>query len=188
MAKVELIMPKMGESIMEATILRWVKKEGDDVEMDETILEIATDKVDSEVPSPVDGKIAKILFPEEATVSIGEVIALIETEAEVEAEETSPSISPEQTTVVNGQASAPVPMTKVVEPAAAAQPEPEPATTGGGTVQRMGGGSNRFYSPLVRNIAEKEQISMGELEQIPGSGLHGRVTKKDIQIRLRWGI
>ena len=79
MAKVELIMPKMGESIMEATILKWVKKVGDTVEEDETILEIATDKVDSEIPSPVDGKIAEILFQEEDVVEVGKVIALIQT-------------------------------------------------------------------------------------------------------------
>ena len=82
MAKYELIMPKMGESIMEATILNWVKEEGDKVETDEIILEIATDKVDSEIPSPVSGKIEKILFPENETVEIGKVIAIIETEEE----------------------------------------------------------------------------------------------------------
>ena len=82
MAQVELIMPKMGESIMEATILKWVKQVGDSVEVDETILEIATDKVDSEVPSPVSGVIAKILFPEDETVEIGKVIAVIATEGE----------------------------------------------------------------------------------------------------------
>lgn len=174
MAQVELIMPKMGESIMEATILKWLKKEGDEVEMDETILEIATDKVDSEVPSPVDGKIAKILFQENDTVAIGEVIALIETEAAES--EVAPSPSVEQSSGVNGQ-TAPVNLPKREE--SEPEPEAEPVPAGGAGLQRTGSGQ-RFYSPLVRNIAEKESIPMVELEQIPGSGLHGRVTKKDI--------
>ena len=176
MAQVELIMPKMGESIMEATILKWVKKEGDEVEMDETILEIATDKVDSEVPSPVDGKITKILFAENETVSIGKVIALIETESAVAA---TPSPSIEQKTSKNGHSaqeeSAPL---SVQEPAKKAKMEPVPA--GGGGKAERSGSSNRFYSPLVRNIAKKENISMAELEMVAGSGQHGRVTKKDI--------
>ena len=182
MAQIELIMPKMGESIMEATILKWVKKEGDKVEMDEPILEIATDKVDSEVPSPVDGKITKILFPEEATIGIGEIIALIETEAEVE--ESAPGLSPEQPTAINGQSAVPSPATQVIE--STPKPQLKPVATEAGPLQRMGS-SNRFYSPLVRNIAEKEQISMLELEQIQGSGLHGRVTKKDILTYLKGG-
>jgi 2-oxoglutarate dehydrogenase E2 component (dihydrolipoamide succinyltransferase) len=177
MAQVELIMPKMGESIMEATILKWVKKEGDEVEMDETILEIATDKVDSEVPSPVDGKIVKILFPENETVGIGEVIALIETEAE--AAESAPGSSQEQPAAVNGQAPAPATSSPAETGKPSPKPQPEPVTAEEVSVQRTGS-NNRFYSPLVRNIAEKEQVSMEELEQIPGSGLHGRVTKKDI--------
>lgn len=184
MAQVELIMPKMGESIMEATILKWVKKEGDEVEMDETILEIATDKVDSEVPSPVDGKIVKILFSENETVGIGEVIALIETEAE--AAEAAPGSSQEQPAAVNGQAPAPENDSPIETAKTAPKPQPETVTAEEVAVQRTGSG-NRFYSPLVRNIAEKEQISIEELEQIPGSGLQGRVTKKDILAYLEDG-
>ena len=164
MAQVELIMPKMGESIMEATILKWVKKVGDAVEADETILEIATDKVDSEVPSPVSGVISKIFFEEDTTVEIGKVIALIATEGEEAAP--SESTTPAQTAV---------PQEEVVE-------VKETATSVAGTAVSIDrtNSSGRFYSPLVRNIAEKENISLNELEQIAGSGLQGRVTKKDI--------
>ncbi len=172
MAQVELIMPKMGESIMEATILKWVKQVGDTVEEDETILEIATDKVDSEVPSPVDGTIKEIYFEEDETVEIGKVIALIATEGE----EASPKASPS----VKEEAEEPAPTEEpsgngVEQPAQ----QPVPAAASGEAIERTDS-NNRFYSPLVRTIAEKENISMAELEQIAGSGLQGRVTKKDI--------
>lgn len=171
MAQVELIMPKMGESIMEATILKWVKQVGDTVEEDETILEIATDKVDSEVPSPVDGTIKEIYFEEDETVEIGKVIALIATEGEEASPKASPSVKeeaeePAQTEEPSGNG--------VEQPAQ----QPVPAAAGEG-IERTDS-NNRFYSPLVRTIAEKENISMAELEQIEGSGLQGRVTKKDI--------
>ena len=168
MALVELVMPKMGESIMEATILKWVKKAGDKVEVDETILEIATDKVDSEVPSPVSGILQEIRFQENATVEVGQVIAVIATESEETAPVPSPSIEkPSATSSANGNN----------QPAI----KPEPAATSAevAPVEKFGA-SQRFYSPLVRNIAKEEQISMTELEQLEGSGLHGRVTKKDI--------
>lgn len=172
MAQVELIMPKMGESIMEATILKWVKQVGDTVEEDETILEIATDKVDSEVPSPVDGVIQEILFQEDETVEIGKVIAVIGTEGETAAPKASPSVKEtEEAPAGQNQSSG----NGVEKPA----PKPEPAVADGEPVERTGS-NNRFYSPLVRTIAEKENISMAELEQVSGSGLHGRVTKKDI--------
>ncbi len=177
MAQFELIMPKMGESIMEATILNWVKKEGDYVEADETILEIATDKVDSEVPSPVSGTISKILFEVNDTVEIGKVIAHIETEAEGEAK-ASPAAAegngqkrPAPADSSNGKEQTPA----TPEPAVAASADAE---QGGSTLS--GSSGNRFYSPLVRNIAEKENISLQELEQIDGTGANGRVTKKDI--------
>lgn len=169
MAQVELIMPKMGESIMEATILKWVKQVGDTVEEDETILEIATDKVDSEVPSPVDGVIQEILFQEDETVEIGKVIAVIGTEGEEASPKASPSVKEtEKTPATESQSNG------VENPA----PEPALAATDG-PVERTDS-NNRFYSPLVRTIAEKEDIGMAELEQISGSGLQGRVTKKDI--------
>lgn len=161
----------MGESIMEATILKWVKQVGDKVEADETILEIATDKVDSEVPSPVDGVIAEILFPEDETVEIGKVIAIIATEGESVSAKPSPSIVKAPTEEKNGQNNG-------IESNVNA-PVLEAAVTLGGPVKKSAP-SGRFYSPLVRNIAKEEKISMGELEQLEGSGLQGRVTKKDI--------
>lgn len=173
MAKVELVMPKMGESIMEATILKWVKQVGDKVEEDETILEIATDKVDSEVPSPVSGTIAEILFSEEDVVEIGKVIAIIATEGEDVNVAASPAVEekpqPASATTVNGKEQA---------EAVPAQPQAVPAAAVTEVAKTSADG--RFYSPLVRNIAKKENISSQELDQVPGTGAQGRVTKKDI--------
>jgi len=166
---------------MEATILKWVKQVGDKVEEDETILEIATDKVDSEVPSPVSGTIAEILYEEDETVEIGKPIAIISTGEEAESAAPTPSAA-DQTTE-NGQEgpSREQPVRKEPEPEPAmAEAEPESAVN---KISPTGEG-NRFYSPLVRNIAEKENISMEELEQIDGTGLHGRVTKKDMMAYL----
>ncbi len=169
MALVELVMPKMGESIMEATILKWVKQVGDKVEVDETILEIATDKVDSEVPSPTAGVLQEIRFQENDTVEVGKIIAIIATEADEAIPLPSPSVEkPAATSASNGNG----------QPAAVAEAAVTmPADAG---VIEKTGTSQRFYSPLVRNIAKEEQITMAELEQLEGSGLHGRVTKKDI--------
>ncbi|MEM6320306.1 MAG: dihydrolipoamide acetyltransferase family protein [Bacteroidota bacterium] len=168
MAQVELVMPKMGESIMEATIIKWVKKVGDAVEADETILEIATDKVDSEVPSPVSGKVTKILFEEEDTVEIGQVIAVIATEGQ----ESMPEAAKSETTS-NGQHSDEEEIADVAELLSNSIKE---------EVEKVAkpSVSERFYSPLVRNIAQKENISLEELDQIVGTGLNDRVTKKDI--------
>eukprot|EP00903_Cladosiphon_okamuranus_P000434 g432.t1 len=152
---------------MEATILNWVKKEGDEVEMDETILEIATDKVDSEVPSPVAGRIAKILFPVDETVEIGKVIAIIETEGESASPAATPSVA-EPTTEATAPAASPQPATSP------ATPQEQPATAA------VSSSEGRFYSPLVRNIAKEEGIAQSELDSIAGSGKDGRVTKKDI--------
>lgn len=157
MAQVELIMPKMGESIMEATILKWNKKAGDRVELDEAVLEIATDKVDSEVPSPIAGTIVQLLYQENDTVEIGKAIAIIATE---------------------GESAAPVPSPAVAETPAPVQAPVAAASTNGQSAPRAG--SDRFYSPLVRTIAQKENIPAAELDRIEGSGLSGRVTKKDI--------
>lgn len=171
MAQVELIMPKMGESIMEATILKWVKNVGDEVDVDETILEIATDKVDSEVPSPVKGVIKEILFQEDDVVEIEKVIAIIATEGEEVSSTPAPSADkvPASNGQQNGQTeSTPAPV------AVAAAATPAPVATNG--VSK----SDRFYSPLVKNIAKQENISIAELDTIPGSGAKGRVTKKDI--------
>lgn len=172
MAQVELIMPKMGESIMEATILKWVKQVGDTVEMDETILEIATDKVDSEVPAPVSGTIAEILFKENDVVEIGKVIAIIATEGETVA----PSATPTKADVAPSNGKAPATPPAAPEPALATAAVASPAAPSATTNKK----SNRFYSPLVKNMAQKEKISTAELEAIPGTGKDGRVTKKDM--------
>ena len=173
MAQVELIMPKMGESIMEATILNWVKKEGDQVEMDETILEIATDKVDSEVPSPVAGTIGKIMFQVDDVVEIGKVIAIIETEGASATPQASPSVAEAAPASAPASSNGASTSTKVDAPAAA--PTPQPATA---DVSVNSG--DRFYSPLVRNIAKEEGIAQAELDTLPGTGKEGRVTKKDM--------
>ncbi|MBO9658452.1 MAG: 2-oxo acid dehydrogenase subunit E2 [Chitinophagaceae bacterium] len=169
MALVDLIMPKLGESIMEATILKWHKQTGEHVSMDETVLEIATDKVDSEVPSTAEGTIEEILFKVNDVVPIGAVIARIKTGA---AETVSPAASttPPAASAVQ-EKEAPV---AVSQKAVITQVAP-PVKTGSAN-----GHVNRFYSPLVLNIAANEGVSMTELENIPGSGNEGRVTKKDI--------
>ena len=173
MAKVELIMPKMGESIMEATILKWVKNVGDKIEEDETILEIATDKVDSEIPSPVDGVIKEILFQVDDVVEIGKVIAIIESDSAAAESSTPPTPAKAETTPPPAAAT---PAT-VTQPAPAVVAAPLTTTMANGSTN---GQSTRFYSPLVKSIAKKEQISTQELESIQGTGAKGRVTKKDI--------
>ena len=161
MSMVDLIMPKLGESIMEATILKWHKKPGDKVANDETVLDIATDKVDSEVPSTAEGTIAEILFKENDVVPIGTVIAKINTGSSV-SEHDAPKVSAtqhyEEANVVEE-----VPY----------QPEEKKS------MNNVSSGV-RFYSPLVLNIAASEGIPMSELENIEGTGQDGRVSKKDI--------
>jgi 2-oxoglutarate dehydrogenase E2 component (dihydrolipoamide succinyltransferase) len=159
MAQVQLIMPKMGESIMEATILSWLKKPGDKIEQDESVLEVATDKVDTEVPSTHAGVLKEILAEKGAVVQVGKPIAVIEIEAEAEvAEVTTP---------------APVAKSEVKVAAPV-------STNGKAHVVTDYKSTNRFYSPLVKNIAKEEKIAIAELETIPGTGSEGRVTKKDL--------
>lgn len=166
MAIVDLVMPKMGESIMEATVLKWHKQPGDQVKMDETVLEIATDKVDSEVPSTAEGTITEILFQENDVVPVGTVIAKIDAGGAADA-------APQP------QAAAPAPKPEPAPAPTQAPAAPAPQQPAASTVPAASGG-NRFYSPLVLNIATKEGIGMAELENIPGTGNEGRVTKKDI--------
>ena len=158
MSQKELIMPKLGESIMEATILKWLKKEGDSVELDEAVLEIATDKVDSEVPSPFAGKITSILFKEGDVVQIGKAIAIIDGAG-------NGSGAAVIETPVKQEVKTEAPKQVIVE----TKVEAAPVIAG-----------DRFYSPLVLNIAREEGISMSELERIPGTGKDDRVTKSDI--------
>ncbi|MFN9862793.1 MAG: dihydrolipoamide acetyltransferase family protein [Bacteroidota bacterium] len=162
MARVELIMPKMGESIMEATILNWLKKPGDKIEQDESVLEVATDKVDTEVPSTHAGVLKEVLAKEGEVVKVGKAIAVIETE--VSAGDTKPAATEPPKVVA-------APIEKAVAV----------ASNGNGAAHAIDfKSSNRFYSPLVKNIAKEEQIALVELENIAGSGAEGRVTKKDI--------
>ncbi|HUZ59715.1 MAG TPA: dihydrolipoamide acetyltransferase family protein [Hanamia sp.] len=159
---VDLIMPKLGESIMEATILKWHKKPGDKVEMDETVLDIATDKVDSEVPSTAEGTIAEILYNENDVVPIGKVIARVNTTGHdnenIDVQQYAPAVQHEEAEVLEE-----VPY----------QPDEKKS-------MNTGSSGIRFYSPLVLNIAASEGISMSELENMEGTGQDGRVSKKDI--------
>lgn len=164
MAKFELKLPKMGESVAEATITNWLKEVGETIESDEAVLEIATDKVDSEVPSEVDGVLVEKLFNEDDVVQVGQTIAIIETEGD-EAADTTPVADQE------------VPSPEIEEAVAEAEQRVEQAKT---ISTSDFADSNRFYSPLVKNIAKEEGISFNELEQIQGSGKDGRVTKNDI--------
>ncbi|MDP2721792.1 MAG: dihydrolipoamide acetyltransferase family protein [Bacteroidales bacterium] len=170
MAKFEIIMPKLGESIIEATITRWVKNVGDSVEEDDSLVEIATDKVDSEIPSPVEGKLVKTLFNEGDVVPVGTVIALIETDGEGGEE----PAGQEETKTEEEK--------KPVEEKAAETVAPDSSAT-----EKVGekaisdfSQSERFYSPLVKSMSKAENISLGELEKMPGSGRDNRVTKADV--------
>src|SRR5215510_13873909 len=167
MATVDLVMPKMGESIMEATILKWHKQPGDHVKMDETVLEIATDKVDTEVPSTTEGVMQEILYNVNDVVPVGAVIARIKTTAD------------------EGGTPEPQPPSQRQEEFVVEQHEPPQHTSNlktstKETFEPTSNGNGRFYSPLVLNIAASEGVSMSELENIPGTGNEGRVTKKDI--------
>ncbi len=166
MSLVDLVMPKLGESIMEATILKWHKKPGDSIKQDETVLDIATDKVDSEVPSTAEGVIEEILFKENDVVPIGTVIARIRAGANAAVSGSQPAPAPKQETYEEARVVEDIPY----QPTASAQP-----AVSGGSSSKV-----RFYSPLVLNIAQQEGIGMAELENIPGTGQDGRVSKKDI--------
>ena len=170
MATVEMVMPRMGESIMEGTILKWLKKEGDPVEQDESVLEVATDKVDTEVPATHSGVLQKILAEEGDVVQIDHPIAII-------AQEGNGQVAHSKEAAEKPKKEAP----SVPEEAAAApEHESEIPVVDVGRSQPNEQPSGRFYSPLVMNIARKEGISMQMLETITGSGKEGRVTKKDI--------
>jgi 2-oxoglutarate dehydrogenase E2 component (dihydrolipoamide succinyltransferase) len=164
MAKFELKLPKMGESVAEATITNWLKKVGDKIEVDEAILEIATDKVDSEVPSEVAGTLSQILFNVDDVVQVGQAIAIIDTEGGSSEPTTVPKVevTPEVATIEQS-----------IEIAKETVKTPVP-------VVHDFSNSERFFSPLVKNIAKSEGVSIDELDKIPGTGKEGRVTKDDI--------
>ncbi len=166
MAEIEIRLPKMGESVTEATITNWLKKVGDAVAMDEPLVEVATDKVDNELPSEAAGILVRQLFQKDEVAKVGEVIAILSTDGDA---------SPTQETT---QEAVPAPTNVQVQPESEASiPIDEPQSVS----EKIASGSNgRFYSPLVRSIAQKEQISQEELQSIPGTGMEGRVTKKDI--------
>jgi len=161
MANFDLIMPKMGESVAEATIIKWTKNEGDKIKIDETVLEIATDKVDSEIPSPFEGTLVKRLFKEGDVVQVGAVIAVISSDANAAVSDAPKTSAPE----------------------VKAETKAQPAVTNTATSSTSSNDysqSNKFFSPLVKSIAKEEGISIAELESIKGTGQEGRVTKADI--------
>ncbi len=161
MAIVDVIMPQMGESIAEGTITKWYKKVGDKIAKDETLLEISTDKVDSEIPSPSAGLVAELLFPEQKTVDVHTVIARIQTDVHA-------PLVPKHV-LANGQSLKP-------ETVSGLPFSPEPVNS----KQNVSPATSRFFSPLVMSIARAEGISLSELERIPGTGANDRVSKKDV--------
>ncbi len=168
MARYELKLPKMGESVAEATITNWLKEVGDHIDADEAVLEIATDKVDSEVPSEVSGTLVEKLFGKDDLVKVGQTIGIIETQggAAVEAPAAQPAAAPAPEVVAAVEKTVDAARDFVAAPVAASREDFH--------------NTDRFYSPLVRNIAREENISMAELESIKGTGAEGRVTKNDI--------
>ena len=164
MAQVELIMPKMGESVAEATVIKWLKNVGDTIEMDESVLEIATDKVDSEIPSSIEGVLVKQLFKEDDVVLVGQAVAIIDTNADATQTDETPVVAKVEVEPSEEL----VKIEKIIEETIETTSIPKSSD------------SNKFFSPLVRSIAQKEGISGSELESISGSGKNGRVTKKDI--------
>ena len=167
MGKIEVLLPKMGESVAEATIIKWLKNEGDTIEADEPIIEIATDKVDSEVPSPGAGILIQRLCKEGDVIQVGQIIAVISSEKEAAVTPVKTVPVPE-VKVSNGNGQNEITSKEVIANPALSKAL---AKTGAG---------GKFYSPLVRTIAATEGVSMAELENIKGSGMEGRVTKKDI--------
>ena len=175
MAKFELKLPKMGESVAEATINAWLKEVGDVVDVDESVVEISTDKVDSDVPSEVSGILIEKKFDVDAVVQVGQTFAIIETDAEVSSPETNTTKAPATEQSHNESHPAPETVNEIEQTLNEAQSIVTPISSNG----------SRFYSPLVKNIAKKEGISQSELDTVLGSGKHGRVTKNDILAYLK---
>jgi 2-oxoglutarate dehydrogenase E2 component (dihydrolipoamide succinyltransferase) len=158
MSQFEIVMPKLGESITEATITKWFKKENDLIEEDDSLLEIATDKVDSEIPSPVEGRIIKLLYKEGDIVPVGKVIAVIDLSGTESETIQAPEAKEEKVENKSTESKEPAKPEKASEPSK----------------------SSRFYSPLVKNIAKQENVPLEELENLPGSGQNGRLRKEDV--------
>ena len=180
MAQFELILPKMGESVAEATITNWLKNEGDTIDAEESVVEVATDKVDSEVPSPVSGTIIKILAQVNDVAAVGAPIAIIETEAAGDAPAPAAAPATEETAAPAPQAASQEIETSI----AAAATTVAPAASNAPIAKNSNG---RFYSPLVRSMAKEEGISQAELDAIAGSGKDGRVTKTDLLAYIEGG-
>ncbi|MFD2866536.1 dihydrolipoamide acetyltransferase family protein [Mucilaginibacter antarcticus] len=195
MAKYQLLLPKMGESVAEATIIKWLKKPGDYIDADDAVMEIATDKVDSEVPSPVSGRLVEQKCKEEEVVQVGAVIAIIETDEPAQAEsepQAAAAPAPVAAPPVPVAAAAPKPV--VFTPPTVPTPVPTQAQNIPGTQQLeqrtaapqpQAVSEGRFYSPLVKHIAQQENISSAELDSIPGTGAEGRLTKDDLLAYVR---
>jgi 2-oxoglutarate dehydrogenase E2 component (dihydrolipoamide succinyltransferase) len=205
MSKFEVIMPKMGESVIEATITKWLKKEGDQINEDDPICEIATDKVDSEIPSPVEGKLVKVLFKENDVVAVGQVIAIIDTDGEGSEEAKEPKTEEKKAETEDSKEEPAEPekedkptdeVKEKKEEAPVAEKQDKPGDEDQKKEQtekeekdteqdeekteETDTEPSRFYSPLVKNIAREEKVGMSELEKIPGTGKEGRLTKDDL--------
>ncbi len=189
MARYQLLLPKMGESVAEATIIKWVKNPGDYIEADDAVIDIATDKVDSEVPSPVSGTLVEQLCKADDIVQVGAVVAIIETDDAKEEENTPAAVTPQSQPNIKKQATAPEPQQQVsVE--TEQKPEPVPGTellekAQTAAPQRSLNEPQRLYTPLEKHIAFQEKVGVEELDSIPGSGSDGRLTKDDLLNYLR---
>lgn len=177
MSDFNLVLPKMGESVFEATIITWHKKVGDTVVENDIILEVATDKVDSDVPSPVSGKIKAILFQENDTVEIGKTIAIIETEGSIQTNTPKPKIEDEKPKIETVVSKTPIVEEKTVAKPLVVEPKIQTIQT---SIEQQDKKTNGRFSPLVLNIAQQENISIEELQQIKGTGIEDRVTKDDV--------
>ncbi|MEJ6588451.1 MAG: dihydrolipoamide acetyltransferase family protein [Crocinitomicaceae bacterium] len=177
MAEIEIRLPKMGESVTEATITNWLKNPGDIIAMDEPLVEVATDKVDNELPSEAEGVLIKQLFQKDEVAQVGDVIAIISTDSEAKIEVSTPdSNNTEKSENLN-----------VANSGLESQKEVLNSVSESSRISKNGS-NGKFYSPLVRSIAEKEGLSQNELEKITGSGAEGRVTKKDVLAHLTGGV
>jgi len=176
MSKFEIVMPKLGESIQEGTITKWFVKEGDTIEEDDMLFEVATDKVDSEIPSPVDGVISKIFHETDSLVPVGEVVAIVEMEGEDDDDDTDDNTDQQSGKDEDAESD----KTEDKSDDESKKDTSDSEKTSGESVDKSREKSNRFYSPLVKTIAKEENISLDELETIEGSGANGRVQKKDL--------